>query len=210
MIIKILFLFVFGLLMFVTGFFIGGMRWDWASKNYTSLVAFWSMIGGWVSGVATLAAVFVSLILARQAMEKELEKISIKVISFKKTTIGDSFTARVSVMNMNNNYAKVKGVSLFLDKITPGIRINHTLDAGIFPKVLSRKGECINFSIPFDSGNNWWHIFERLNQEGSLKFKECRIAVQTDIGMHYCKLKPEVVEKMKYYYNKYEKMKDKE
>ncbi|WP_159873999.1 MULTISPECIES: hypothetical protein [unclassified Raoultella] len=207
MIIKIFILFVFGLLMFVIGFFVGGMRWDWASKDYSSLVAFWSMIGGWVSGVATLSAVLVSLILARQAMEKELEKISVKVLSFKKDTIGDSYRARVNVMNMNNNYAKVKGVSLFLDKITPGIRVNHILDAGIFPKVLNRKGECINFSISFDSGNNWWHIFERLSQDENLKFKECKIAIQTEIGLHYCKLEPVILKKMKYYYDKYEERK---
>lgn len=65
------------LFMFAFGFVLGGVQWAWGESENNSKVAFWTMLGGWVSGLATLAAVGVSLFTSYYAMISGKEKVDV-------------------------------------------------------------------------------------------------------------------------------------
>jgi len=203
MLIKMFCLFVFGALMFTAGFFVGGISWEWSKNEYSLLVAFWSMVGGWVSGISTLLAVLVSLILAYQAVTKEQENIVIKMKSFKKSLFGDGWKISVVVRNLNNYHVEVTDVFLVFDPKNAAVNINELTGVGPFPKVLKRKGAHVDFSIKLDSGNEWWRIYDTLSQSEIYKFKKCKVIVVTEVGTHYYKLNSEVVSILNENYVKY-------
>lgn len=81
MIWKIVAAVISGVFIFVLGLWLGSLQAEWSKPENASAVAYLSMIGGWVSGIATSLAVIISLYATYQASQSNVEKVQIKLES---------------------------------------------------------------------------------------------------------------------------------
>lgn len=203
MLVRILSMLVFGLFMFAVGYFSRGLDFGWTDSKYNSVVAFWAMIGGWLSAIATLAAVIVSLHMAFKTSQNENEKIDIRYSNLKKSDFGDSWTMTVSIINARNIHTLVTGVHLSIDNGVL-ININHLALRQLLPFTFAFKGESASFIFNIEGGAAWWPIFRRLEQQIDLRFKKGKFVIVTATRSYTLPLNDNVVKAIKDRYEFYQ------
>ncbi|MEB4674653.1 hypothetical protein MXL54_07725 [Enterobacteriaceae bacterium G50] len=169
------------IIMFLMGFFLGGFQFTWADKGHSEVVAFWSMLGGWVSGIATLAAVIVSMWMAFHASQADIEKIEITTSGIDKSPFGESYTMNIGITNLKNVKVKVTDISLYLPDESLSFTINHLfkLRFNDGSAVLKEKGDHINFPLVIESSASWAAVFITLRNRPDLKFENLKLKVFT-------------------------------
>lgn len=180
---RILGVALLGLLIFVLGFALGGIRWSWRSAEHAGDVAFWGMLGAWVSGLATVAAVTVSLWMAYQSSQSDVEKISITASCIDKLPFGESYTMNIRVKNLKNVHVVITDLKLYLPELRLSLSLNDFFaDKIIWSKcILERKGDYVDFPLVIDSGVHWWGKFFALKSNPEIKFKNLKLQVYTAI-----------------------------
>lgn len=168
-------------LMFLLGFFCGGFQLDWADKGHTEIVALWSMLGGWISGLATLAAVAVSMWMAFHATQADVEKIEITTSGIIKSPFGETYTLNIRIKNLKNLKVKITDLSMFIPEKSLSISLNHMFRQRLNDNsaVMKEKGDHLDFPLVIESNMEWTAVFMSLRDEPELKFEKLKLKVFT-------------------------------
>lgn len=202
---KILLLVVLSVLIFLAGYFFGSVSLAWTSPKYASTVAFWAMIGGWLSSILTFIAVAVSLFMAYQATQNDKEKILLKTKMTGKSLFGDSWNVSIEIINLRAIHTKVEDVYLVIDSEKP-IHIGHLLEGRAVPFQLTFKGEMVRLKLTIDAGNHWWPIFRQLDESNDLKFRKGFYLIQTPLQTYKVPLSDEVLNIINERYERFKAM----
>ncbi|MEA5217271.1 hypothetical protein [Enterobacter cloacae] len=183
-------------LMFVIGLFVGGIDWSWMKQSHNPEVAFWTMLGGWVSGVATLAAVVVSMAVAYQASQGNVEKIEISVEPLRNQFgIGGSVFSVIKVKNLKPLDTPLMKLILQVDGVSADLTVAG-LQRNNLPYTLHHQGELWKFETNLIPSIGWTSIFMTLSLERPPKFKKCYFIVETAMGQHRIKVTKELIAKL--------------
>ncbi|NIH44242.1 hypothetical protein [Enterobacter asburiae] len=168
-------------LMFLLGFFCGGFQLAWADKGHSEIVALWSMLGGWVSGLATLAAVAVSMWMAFHATQADVEKIEITTSGIDKSPFGETYTMNIRIKNLKNVKAKITDLSLFIPEKSLSVSLNFMFGQRLNEDsaVLKEKGDHLDLPLVIESNMKWASIFISLRDDPELKFEKLRLKIFT-------------------------------
>ncbi|GHK40285.1 hypothetical protein KPZU07_10700 [Klebsiella pneumoniae] len=172
--------------MFTLGFFIGGFKWEWAESKHTSEVALWAMLGGWLSAFATLVAVMVSLYMAYQAVQSEIEKIRVIHGISGVVSNGKGVNCSLTIQNMRNLRVNITGIYFSLGKSSGRYSLEKTVQLNNVS--LSHKGERAAFCFVIDSGVTWWGIYSLFDKDEKINFKKGKIFITTDLNTYEFKL----------------------
>lgn len=180
-------------LSFVVGLFVGGVDWGWRLTGHASEVAFWSMIGGWLSGVATLFAVIVSLWMAYQASQNNVEKILISVDPLSNQYgFGDAVFSVIKIKNLKPIDTPLIKLIIQIDGMTADLAPAGSQDIRL-PYVLHQQGESWQFETNLTPSIGWTSIFEKLSQGQQLRFRKCYFIVETAMRQHRVKIPNEIL-----------------
>ncbi|WP_455871613.1 hypothetical protein [Serratia proteamaculans] len=190
--IKIALLVTVGVLLFILGFFFGGVDWDLAAPERATKVAFWTMLGGWVSGFSTLAAVVVSLYMAYTATQNTVEKLHISLAEFKEHyPHSDESFVRLVFKNLRNVRAEIINVGVQFDKMTDYVSIRNLKSGGPqIPHTLEKTGEALDFYLHVNSSMLWWGVFDQLDGP---TFSNGFFVVETTMKRYELKMAPSVL-----------------
>jgi len=157
----------------------------------TDEVAFWSMIGSWVSGAATFLAVLASLHIANRKPKTSLTcKVGERII-FGKNLLGENLQESglgITVVNQSTVPVKIVSIGWRLSKHKYFYQIlgDHHSDA--VPKRIEY-GEQAFFWIKMDD-NDWLERFANDFKKHNGKLKHLRCAVNLSTGKSFY-IKPE-------------------
>lgn len=187
------------LLMFAFGFNLGGIRWSWTDGAHTNEIAFWSMLGGWVSGLATLAAVVVSMWMAYHSSQVDVEKISISLSGVDRDIFGDSYIMNIRIQNLKNIHVEITDLKVVLDDLRIVFSLNGMFPISLIQNkcMLERKGEYVDFPLSIDAGHDWWAIFSKLDKVQNVMFKKAKLQVYTPLKTYEVKIPPALLPCMK-------------
>lgn len=211
-----------GFLIFGLGFLVGGMSWDWSQPGHDSLVAFWAMIGGWVSGLATLAAVVVSMVLAYQGSQAGVEKLAVTfdhiyqtATSRRNKKITSYDTANIRVTNMRNVTAQITNIRMRIDGVESPVDIGFIKQQGkSLPYVFTKIGETWEFAFSIVGSTRLDTALLAFKYGGTPTFIKGDIIIQTTIKQYKLKMKKDLLDTLRERYkiveqreaeNKYEK-----
>lgn len=169
-------------LMFVLGFFLGGFNWGWADKNHAGEVALWSMLGGWLSAIATLLAVLVSLYMAYQATQNENEKIRVTHGISVDVTHGKGVNCNLIIQNMRNMTVNITGVFFSLGGTSARCSLDKVI--GHHDITLSYKGEIKSVKFTIDSGVAWWSTYALFDMNKNIDFKKGKLFITTNLNTY--------------------------
>ncbi|MGP1112325.1 hypothetical protein ACJ8I8_10700 [Serratia sp. CY54717] len=194
--IKLILLIVVATLFFVLGFFFGGVDWSLAVPEQRDKVAFWAMLGGWLSGVATFAAVALSLYMAYTATQSSVEALHISLAEFQEGVPSpDDCLVRLIFKNARNVRAEIINVGIQFDKMTSYVSISPFKAGGQhIPHVLEKTGEVLEFWFYLDSAVRWWSVFEQL---GEPVFSKGVFIVETTMKRYELKMTADVLASFK-------------
>ncbi|AUV96806.1 hypothetical protein FMK67_14940 [Klebsiella michiganensis] len=184
--VKLFGIIILCILMFTLGFFIGGFKWEWAESKHTSEVALWAMLGGWLSAFATLVAVMVSLYMAYQAVQSEIEKIRVIHGISGVVSNGKGVNCSLTIQNMRNLRVNITGIYFSLGKSSGRYSLEKTVQLNNVS--LSHKGERAAFCFVIDSGVTWWGIYSLFDKDEKINFKKGKIFITTDLNTYEFKL----------------------
>ncbi|QFZ67664.1 hypothetical protein [Klebsiella quasipneumoniae] len=184
--VKLFGIIILCILMFTLGFFIGGFKWEWAESKHTSEVALWAMLGGWLSAFATLVAVMVSLFMAYQAVQSEIEKIRVIHGISGVVSNGKGVNCSLTIQNMRNLRVNITGIYFSLGKSSGRYSLEKTVQLNNVS--LSHKGERAAFCFVIDSGVTWWGIYSLFDKDEKINFKKGKIFITTDLNTYEFKL----------------------
>ncbi|HDR2890888.1 TPA: hypothetical protein I4G69_001723 [Enterobacter asburiae] len=202
---KILLVVLLSVLIFLAGYFFGSVSLTWTSPKYASTVAFWAMIGGWISSILTFIAVAVSLFMAYQATQNDKEKILLKTKMIGKHFLGDSWDVSIEIINLRSIHTKVEDVFLVIDS-KKSTRISHLLEGRAVPFLLTFKGEMVRLKLTIDAGNLWWPIFRQFDESNDMKFKKGFYLIHTPLQTYKVPLSDEVLKIIKERYERFKAM----
>ncbi|MBP0669649.1 hypothetical protein [Klebsiella pneumoniae] len=184
--VKLFGIIILCIVMFTLGFFIGGFKWEWAESKHTSEVALWAMLGGWLSAFATLVAVMVSLYMAYQAVQSEIEKIRVIHGISGVVSNGKGVNCSLTIQNMRNLRVNITGIYFSLGKSSGRYSLEKTVQLNNVS--LSHKGERAAFCFVIDSGVTWWGIYSLFDKDEKINFKKGKIFITTDLNTYEFKL----------------------
>ncbi|MBA0065841.1 hypothetical protein [Klebsiella pneumoniae] len=184
--VKLFGIIILCILMFTLGFFIGGFKWEWDESKHTSEVALWAMLGGWLSAFATLVAVMVSLYMAYQAVQSEIEKIRVIHGISGVVSNGKGVNCSLTIQNMRNLRVNITGIYFSLGKSSGRYSLEKTVQLNNVS--LSHKGERAAFCFVIDSGVTWWGIYSLFDKDEKINFKKGKIFITTDLNTYEFKL----------------------
>lgn len=173
-------------LIFALGFLLGGFNWEWAENKHTSEVAFWSMIGGWLSAFATLVAVLVSLHMAYRAVQSESEKIRVFHGVATQAEHGQGVNCSIMIQNMRNLKVNVTGIYYSLGNSSSRYSLERVIGQQVIP--LTYKGETGKFHFTIDSGVAWWGTYNLFRIDDEINFKKGKLFVTTELKTYESKL----------------------
>lgn len=193
---SILIVFCACALSFCVGFFLGGSSWSWIDGGHSSEVAFWAMVGGWVSGTATLAAVLVSLWMAYQASQSTVEKILLTVSVIKKQfTHRGPLSFHIHVKNMKPIDTPLMKLLIQIDDAVDDLAPVR-MDGIPLPYTLHQLGEQWKYGMELTPSIGWASIFENLSRGKPLKFKTGFFILETAMRKHRVKIPKEIFQKL--------------
>lgn len=187
----------FCVLSFVVGYMFGSINWQWMKEGHNNEVAFMAMVGGWISGLATLAAVIVSLWMAYQASQNNVEKI---LIEYKPVRVencsGTSITHKLAVKSLRSVITPIMKFSIQID----GVEVDLApvqMGRVVLPYTLHQQGEEWKFETYFALTVGWMSVFQTLTSQGDLKFKKGYFIVETAMRSHRKKIPNALLNELK-------------
>lgn len=192
-------------LMFVIGLLVGGIDWSWMKESHNSEVAFWTMLGGWVSGIATLAAVVVSMSVAYQASQAGVEKLELSFDHIFGTLSGTrskklsrNDVANIKVKNMRSVTAAIMEVYMKIEGIDDPIKITNWKQGGLpIPYTLHHIGEKWEFA--FSISNSSWldRTLLNLRSQGEPTFRKGIFIIETAMNQYTLKMQADLLALLK-------------
>ncbi|WP_447840773.1 hypothetical protein [Enterobacter ludwigii] len=175
-------------LMFIAGLMVGGIDSSWMNKGYESKVAFWSMLGGWVSGVATVAAVIVSLFMAYLASQTNVEKIKMTFMPKGHDYLGEfSYINSLTIKNLSPVTTPIIKILIQIDGAYADLyptQMNHFQ----LPYTLQQQGESWVYETHLVPSMGWVSVLTSLSQQKDLKFKSGFFVIETALKQHRLKI----------------------
>ncbi|MBH2666748.1 hypothetical protein I5Q22_02960 [Serratia marcescens] len=204
---KLISMIAAGCLLFFIGFLLGGVDWGAEISSFDRKIAFWTMLGGWLSGLATLAAVIISLYMAYTAAQSVVEKINISLAEFVEDypSPGESFV-RLMFKNSHNVRAEIINVGVQFDKMTEYVSISNLKSGGYpIPHVLEKSGQVLEFFLYINASPILWEVFERM--EG-VTFSKGFFVVETTMKIYELKMDSSVLSAFKKRYEMNNRLKE--
>ncbi|EKM5761148.1 hypothetical protein ACTV2B_004052 [Cronobacter turicensis] len=192
-------IFCFGLcaLSFALGFYAGAVDWSWMKSGHNEQVAFLAMVGGWVSGLATTAAVIVSLWMAYQASQNNVEKIDIKFFG-----IGDVYSGERCVMptivvtNLRPVVTPLMRLTIQVNSLELDLSPMQMGNARL-PYTLHQQGERWFYETYFTRTHAWIDFYQMLFFSRNTDLKKGFLVVETALRQHRIKLPKKMIESLK-------------
>ncbi|WP_297120716.1 hypothetical protein [uncultured Enterobacter sp.] len=207
---KLVGVFFLCIFMFVLGLLVGGVDFSLMKEGHGSEVAFWSMLGGWVSGIATVAAVIVSLYLAYQASQAGVEKLEIsfdhifQTLSSKRSKkMGPDDLVNIKVKNMRSVTAAILNIYMEIEGVNDRIRISNLKQNGLpIPYILHHIGERWEFAFSISTSNRLDITLLNLKSEGEPTFRKGSFIIETAMNQYTLKMQPDLLALLKERYEK--------
>ncbi|ENQ3208114.1 hypothetical protein ACEOXE_000850 [Enterobacter hormaechei] len=207
---KLVGVFFLCIFMFVLGLLVGGVDFSLMKEGHGSEVAFWSMLGGWVSGIATVAAVIVSLYLAYQASQAGVEKLEIsfdhifQTLSGKRSKkLGPDDLVNIKVKNMRSVTAAILNIYMEIEGVNDRIRISNLKQNGLpIPYTLHHIGERWEFAFSISTSNRLDITLLNLKSEGEPTFRKGSFVIETAMNQYTLKMQPDLLALLKERYEK--------
>lgn len=145
--------------------------------------AYWSMIGTWLSGIATFLAVVTSLYIA---LRKPKAFVTGGVRLARMLVGNDEYRCvTVRVVNQSLHSIKVSSICWVLNKDNEAQQVFRNAESDILPIRLEH-GEEANYRIIFDdSENDWVHRFARTLSEHKADINNLKCFVVLSTGERY-------------------------
>ncbi|HHA1766958.1 TPA: hypothetical protein ACOEDU_000417 [Enterobacter ludwigii] len=188
-------------LMFVTGLLVGGIDLSWMNKGHESEVAFWAMLGGWVSGIATVAAVVVSMTVAYQASQAGVEKLELTfdhiygTLSGKRSKqLGQDDVANIKVKNLRHVTAAILEVYMEIEGVNERVKITHLKQGGLpIPYTLHHIGEKWEFAFSLSNSSRLDMTLLNLKSEGEPTFRKGVFIIETAMNHYQIKMQSDLL-----------------
>lgn len=194
-----------GVLLFISGCFSGSITLTWADPKYASTVAFWAMLGGWLSGLATFSAVVFSLYMAYRGAQNEIEKLKFDVNISDKLKFGDDWRLTVKIMSLRNMHTKVEHIYLNINgKVS--FKVDNLVLDNPLPQVFVLKGESVNVEFVINSGVTWWPFFQSLEGHNITDFKCGSLVIETSMKTYEIKMNKNILEVIHSRFSAYKKI----
>ncbi|EKL2976516.1 hypothetical protein PQ364_004374, partial [Salmonella enterica] len=104
---KVITFVLVGVCIFVLGLWLGSIQAEWSKPEHKDAVAYLTMLGGWVSGIATSFAVIISLYATYQSSQNNIEKLTLSYKSYPSDN-NENHCAVVEVKNMRSIPAHIQ------------------------------------------------------------------------------------------------------
>lgn len=204
MIWKMLLLIGASVLIFISGFFLGGIDWSWRTQAHASDVAFWSMVGGWFSAAATFFAVLVSLGMAYQASQNGAEKVSLRLSPDDDRYDRPTDSAHLEIKNLRPVTVVITKVliSIHGSEVTSDISFMGRRSY-LLPYAMYQPGEKLDFYFCLSDHVKMASVFTDLKRHGEPTFKRGFIWVETAMGLHKIKLPSDFLAAFKQRYEQF-------
>lgn len=197
-------------LMFVTGLLVGGIDLSWMNKGHESEVEFWSMLGSWVSGIATVAAVVVSMTVAYQASQAGVENLELSYDHIYGTLSGrrlkkldEHDVANIKVKNMRNVTAAILDVYMEIEGVNERIKISNFKQGGLpIPYTLHHIGEKWEFAFALSNSSRLDITLLNLKSESEPTFKKGVFIIETAMNQYQIKMQADLLAILKKRYLK--------
>ncbi|CAM6490952.1 hypothetical protein CISECK367B_20465 [Citrobacter sedlakii] len=207
---KLVGVFFLCIFMFVLGLLVGGVDFSLMKEGHGSEVAFWSMLGGWVSGIATVAAVIVSLYLAYQASQAGVEKLEIsfdhifQTLSGKRSKrLSPDDLVNIKVKNMRSVTAAILEVYMKIEGVDEPIKITNWKQGGLpIPYTLHHIGEKWEFAFSISNSSRLDISLLNLKSEGEPTFKKGNFIIETAMNQYSLKMQADLLALLKERYIK--------
>ncbi|EIL3301891.1 hypothetical protein LLV32_000336 [Escherichia coli] len=185
------------LFMFAFGFVLGGVQWAWGESENNSKVAFWTMLGGWVSGLATLAAVGVSLFTSYYAMMSGKEKVDVVFAPIYTTSTAkkaDKLSlqdlANIKVTNLHGVKCTIVNVYMKFGDVKEPLKINNLKQGGKpIPYTLCNISDMWEFAFGMESNPRLRFLLSGLKYEGRPSFKKGHFIIETAMKQYKLKMR---------------------
>lgn len=208
MIWKMIALVFVGFFIFVLGLWLGSIQSEWAKPEYKDAVAYLTMIGGWVSGIATSLAVVISLYATYQASQSNVENVqlSLEVIpAINKNDIGTS----IIVKNMKPVTVHILKVFIAIDGSKVSADISFLKRGGYpIPHALYQLGEKWEFAFYTHYSPQWAAIFSKLESGGGLTFKKGFFIIESAMKQYRLKMPNDFLNLLRERYETFEAEKE--
>lgn len=197
-------------LMFVLGLLVGGVDLSWMKGGHESDVAFWAMLGGWVSGIATVAAVVVSMTVAYQASQAGVELLELSYDHMYGTLSGKRLkklnehdVANIKVRNMRNVTAAILEVYMEIEGVNERIKITSLKQGGLqIPYTFHHIGEKWEFAFALSNSARLDIMLLNLKSDGDPTFNKGVFIVETAMSQYRIKMQSDLLAVLKSRYLK--------
>ncbi|WP_342323490.1 hypothetical protein AAEY27_03255 [Kosakonia sp. BYX6] len=205
---KIITFIMTGVFIFVLGLWLGSFQTEWAKPENKDAVAYLAMIGGWVSGMATLFAVIISLYASYQASQSNVEQVqlSLEVIpAIDKNDIGTN----IIVKNMKPITVHILKIFIAIDGSKASAEISDLKrGGGPIPHALYQLGEKWEFAFYTHYSPQWAAIFSKLESGGGLTFKKGFFIIESAMRQYRLKMPSDLLNMLRTKYETFEAEKE--
>lgn len=207
---KLVGVFFLCIFMFVLGLLVGGVDFSLMKEGHGSEVAFWSMLGGWVSGIATVAAVVVSMFLAYQASQAGVEKIEISfdhifaTLSGKRSRkLSQGDVVNIKVKNLRSVTVAILEVYMEIEGVNERIKISNLKQQGLdIPYTLHHIGEKWEFAFSISTSSRLDTTLLNLKTQGQPTFRKGVFIIETAMNQYKLKMQEDLLAVLKDRYHK--------
>ncbi|EOV8465178.1 hypothetical protein ACOSC7_003410 [Escherichia coli] len=205
---KVITFVLVGVCIFVLGLWLGSIQAEWSKPEHKDAVAYLTMIGGWVSGIATSIAVIVSLYATYQSSQNNIEKLAL----FYKPYLSDNnenYCANVEVKNMRSVSAHIQEFCLEISGVDGHININKLKANGLrIPYSLCQIGEVWEFAFYPAASQKNMKFYHELSVNGSPTFRSGFFVVKTSMKQYKLRIPKVLLRMMKANYEKQIKIRE--
>lgn len=199
---KVITFVLVGVCIFVLGLWLGSIQAEWSKPEHKDAVAYLTMLGGWVSGIATLFAVIISLYATYQSSQNNIEKLT---LSYKPepSDNNESYCALVEVKNMRNVPAHIQEFCLEISGVDSCLNINNLKAYGQpIPYSLYKIGEIWGFAFYPGGQVASMKFYHELSIQGSPTFRSGFFVVKTSMKQYKLRIPKVLLRVMKASYEK--------
>jgi hypothetical protein len=198
------------IILIVAVFILSYVGWEWCNPKYPSeKMAYLSMLGGWVSGLATVAAVVVSLYATFQSRLLTTENLILGFqIKYSPYPWGDISHFSLEVKNKGHVRARAESVYLNVSGSDVNVSINFLRRKDVsLPCELKQIGDCWLFEFDY-VGDAIGAVFGRLVDGGRPTFKHGHFVVETAMRQHQLRMSKEFLQLLEERYSEWQTTRD--
>ncbi|HHC0157098.1 TPA: hypothetical protein ACOR94_000532 [Salmonella enterica] len=206
---KVITFVLVGVCIFVLGLWLGSIQAEWSKPEHKDAVAYLTMLGGWVSGIATSFAVIISLYATYQSSQNNIEKLTLSYKSYPSDN-NENHCAVVEVKNMRSIPAHIQEFCLEISGVDGCLNINKLKANGLpIPYSLYQIGEIWKFAFYPDAQQANMKFYHELSTKGSPTFRSGFFVVKTSMKQYKLRIPEGLLRVMKASYEKQIKIREK-